>query len=329
MKMGLIIGAVIMVLFVIVVVKVSLDSSSLKEGAESNTTSYGGKPGETDQTLEMARKLQTNYWSLDADELFRLRSRSLGDLTWEQRFRLLHLVCLEMLSQDSVKKQLMGVQPIPQKAPGGASQQLIVELIRMLLSKKSPYRSGHIAVWQGVPGESGNRGPDLEGELRNASLTHLGCLEVLRLDKDQKPTELCFVPFDRLRGVIFSGQALFRYAKLFYDDGREDEIVMVPLLYGISWHTLNQSDHDGTLTRFLCGMTVEEKEMTFSIGVGHQDFLIRGEKQDTLFGLGSVGEFMVALATDDPRFEEKCRARGLDPEEVKDDLSKKEKKEID
>jgi hypothetical protein len=32
--------------------------------------------------------------------------------------------------------------------------------------------------------------------------------------------------------------------------------------------------------------------------------------------LGSIGEILIVLFMDDPKFDQKCRARGLDPEEV-------------
>ena len=40
-------------------------------------------------------------------------------------------------------------------------------------------------------------------------------------------------------------------------------------------------------------------------------------------GLGNIGEIMITLSVDDPRFEQKCRARGLDPAAVRADLAKK------
>ena len=167
-----------------------------------------------------------------------------------------------------------------------------------------------------MPGESGKRKADFQGFVRNASLTHLGCVEVVRLDSNQQPIELCFVPFDDLRGIAFAGQALFRYAKLFYEDGRADELVLAPLLYGVSWSTQNPLLQDGTLTELLCTVRLEADESNYSIGVGHQDFYATNGDRLTLFGLGSVGEFAFALATDDPKFREKCRARGLDPDDV-------------
>ena len=46
----------------------------------------------------------------------------------------------------------------------------------------------------------------------------------------------------------------------------------------------------------------------------------------SLFGLGSIGEIMVALFVDDPKFNQKCMARGLDPEQVRSSMSLKEDK---
>jgi len=271
---------------------------------------------ETDQHAQAAKNLQVAYWSPDPDALAWLRSQPLDALTWEERLRLLHLACLDLLSQDSVRQQLMSDEITPMEAPEGPNQQLINKLLRLLLSEDSPYRRRHVAVRQRKAGEPEQRDPDLNGLFSNASLTHLGCLEVFRLGPDQAPVEVCFVPFDDLREVAFAGSTLFRYAKLFYDDGREDEVVLVPLLYGISWQTGNEFDRDGSLTRFVCHLLSEDGRRDLSIGVGHQDFVVEGE-QHTLFGLGSVEELMVSLSVSDRRFEMKCRVRGLDPTEVR------------
>lgn len=56
--------------------------------------------------------------------------------------------------------------------------------------------------------------------------------------------------------------------------------------------------------------------MALVIGVGHQDFVMEGDRQ-TLFGLGSIGEIMITLSVDDLKFDQKCKARGFDPDEVR------------
>ncbi len=139
-----------------------------------------------------------------------------------------------------------------------------------------------------------------------------------------KVVELSFVTLDELRGAFFHGSALFRYGKLFYDDGHPDEIVLVPLLYGVSWLTPNTIDQDGTTTRFICSIETEKDQTALSIGVGHQDFIIEGVRQ-ALFGINSIGELMVALFVNDPKFEQKCRARGLDPDTARESMTKERK----
>lgn len=54
------------------------------------------------------------------------------------------------------------------------------------------------------------------------------------------------------------------------------------------------------------------------MGVGQQDFSIRSEDGRTsLFGIGSVAEIAFPLDMRDPRFDEKARARRIDPDELR------------
>ncbi len=75
-----------------------------------------------------------------------------------------------------------------------------------------------------------------------------GCIEVIRLDAEQQPTELTFISLEEIRGAVFDRRAFFHPGMLFFDDGRPDEIVLVPLLYGISWLSPLDFDQDGTAT---------------------------------------------------------------------------------
>ena len=49
---------------------------------------------------------------------------------------------------------------------------------------------------------------------------------------------------------------------------------------------------------------------------------MEGDRQP-IFGLGSIGEIMVVLFWDDPKFDQKCRARGLDPDDVRRSMNEK------
>lgn len=286
-------------------------------------------PQDVQQLIKQARAIQQKYWTPNHEEKKRLLMKGIDDLSWDEALRLLHLACLEMLSDGVCKEQLLN-EDIALEAsadtPPGENRDLIVRLTTQLLSEVSPYKPRHVAVWQGKPGESVKREADLQGIFRNASLTHLGCIEVIRLDAEHQPTELTFISLDEMRGAFFDGSGLWRHGKLFFDDGRPDEIVIFPLLYGISWLSPIDFDQDGTATRFICAIESEEGKLELTIGVGHQDFVMEGDRW-TMLGLGSIGEIMIALFMDDPRFDQKCKARGLDPEAARHSMKMKENAE--
>jgi hypothetical protein len=267
-------------------------------------------------------ELQTQYWRFDDAEYAALRSRFPAQLSWAETLRLHHLACLDLLRRPDGRRALES-QTLDSQPGNAGGAELCRDTARKMHSPDSPYRPRACAVWQGEPGVSGTRGPDLFGQTGNASLTHLGCLEVIRLDRNQEPAQLAFVGLDELRGALFLGQAVFRHAKLLYDDERGEEIVMLPLLYGVSWQSPHDTDRDGSFTRFICSVELQPGRLKAGIGVGHQDFLIEGKDRAQLLGLGSVGELMTALAPDDPKFERKCAARGLDPIAVRAQMSRR------
>lgn len=288
-----------------------------KRKAEHSETAKGKPTTATNPAIQ----LQHAYWTHNPTEKAALLIRYPASLSWTETLRLHHLVCLELLSSKEGNPQLMG-EVMQLDAPKGDTHDLCQALLQRLLSQNSPYKARHCAIWQGEAGQSGRRPPDMQGQLQNASLTHLGCLEVIRLDSQNQPKELAFIPFDDLRGVLFAQPSLFRAAKILYEDSKE-EIVLAPMIYGISWLTNNEFDHDGTMTRFCCQLPIDEFDM--GIGVGHQDFVLAvpKTKDKQLLGLGSIGEVMIALELNDPKFDQKCRSRGLEPSAVKQQMTGK------
>ena len=276
-----------------------------------------------DASADRARDLQRNYWTPNPQEKSRLLARGVAALSWSEKLRLLHLTCLDELSTDALRRLLEDEDIDPEDMPAGPNRELVETLVADLRSAASPFRPRYAAIWKGKGGESEGREPDVEGVFENASLTHLGALEVVRLDAQEQPTELVFVPLDDLRGVLLASPAIFRRAKLFFDDGRPDEIVLVPMIYGISWSTSNAVHHDGSLTTFVAHVQRRGEDQARGVGLGHQDFVVSGDGA-RLMGLGAIGEIMVALSVDDPRFEQKCRARGLDPVEVRRESARKQ-----
>jgi len=114
--------------------------------------------------------------------------------------------------------------------------------------------------------------------------------------------------------------SLFRAAKILYDNDKKDEIVFVPIIYGLSWLSVNQFDHDGSMTRFCCHIETNTG-IHLGIGLGQQDFTITDfNGNQSFFGISSVGDIMVVLEMTDPKFEIKCKARGLEPNKVKEQM---------
>jgi len=256
-----------------------------------------------------AVEIQRAYWTHNAEEQARLEARSLEQLNWPERLRLHHLICLQRLNAG------------PERA---AATEKCRAMVRTLLAPDSPYRPRPALIWQGQSAQMGSdREPDMQGELLNPSLTHLGCLEVYRVDAANQPTRLDFVSFDELSGVLFAPPKLIRAAKLFFDDGH-GEVVLVPLLYGTTWAIGNEFDREGRMTRFVAHLDgVELRALGASgIGVGQHDYSVRTpDGKASLFGLGSVSEISFPLDMRDPRFDVKARARGIDPDEARRHMS--------
>lgn len=185
-----------------------------------------------------------------------MEARGLDSLTWPERLRLHHLLCLQRLN------------PRPDRE---TTDEKCRATVRRLIAPDSPYRPRPGIVWQGNSPQQGPREPDLQGEFLNPSITHFGSIEVYRLGSDNQPTRLDFVAFDELAGVMFAPSKLIRAAKLFYEDRRE-EVVFVPLLYGLTWAIGNEYDRDGRMTRFVHHLHVEEIDAlgASGIGVGHR-----------------------------------------------------------
>lgn len=252
-----------------------------------------------------AVELQRSYWTHSVEEQSQLEARGIERLGWAERLRLHHLTCLQLLD------------PGPERPSASAKCR---QTARRLLATDSPYRPRPAMIWQGQSAQPGSeREPDMQGEFLNPSLTHLGCLEIYRVDEADRPTGIDFVAFDKLSAVIFAPPNLVRAAKLFYDDGR-DEIVLVPMLYGLTWAIGNEHDRTGQMTRFVAHLDVEEFGAigASGLGVGQQDLSVRNQDGGaTLFGIVSVAEISFPLDMRDPRFDEKARARGIDPDEVR------------
>ncbi len=224
-----------------------------------------------------AVELQSKYWTLDSEELASLETRGLDGLEWRQRLRLHHLCCLGL------------VGPEDGRAVAGEACR---RTVRRLMAPDSPFSPRPALIWLEPPARAKGGQPDFEGELLNPSLTHLGGLEICRLDPANQPTALDFVGFDELQGVVFGSKGLLRPARLFLREGKE-ETVLVPALYGLSW-ALGEALHQaGGVTEFVEHLEGEPVGglPALGIGIGQQDLAVLEPGRGTrLFGLGSVTE---------------------------------------
>jgi len=267
-------------------------------------SSMRGEPIDGPPEFVRAAEMQRAYWTHDPDEQAQLEARGVEQLGFSELLRLHHLTCMER------------VEPAADRSANGEKLRTI---LRRLLAEESPHRPRAAMIWQGKMAQPNKeKAPDMQGQLVNPSLTHLGSLEVYRVDAEMRPVRVDFVGFHELSGVIFASPSLIRAAKLFHEDGRS-EVVMVPLLYGLTWALGNEHDRNGQMTRFVKHLEGEDIGTPGSpgIGLGQQDLTVKGAEGLKLFGLGSVAEIVFPLDMRDPRFEEKARQRGMDPAEIR------------
>lgn len=252
-----------------------------------------------------AAEMHRDYWTLDAEALAQLQARGIEQLGWRELLRLHHLLCVQRLHQPTERD---------------VASEKCRHTVRRLLATDSPYRPRPAVIWQRRSAQpEADREPDLDGELVNPSLTHLGCLEVYRIDALKHPRRMDFVGFDELTGIQFGPVSLIRAAKLTYEDGHA-ETVLVPLLYGLTWSYGSDDDRAARMTRFLLHLDEMDPGQRWAsgTGVGQQDLSIhRQDGGAKLFGLGSVSEMVFPLDLLDPRFDEKARARGIDPDDAR------------
>jgi hypothetical protein len=246
------------------------------------------------------------YWTPAPEEKQRLLGARIEGMSWRDILRLHHLASLDLLHAAGLTRLGDERFEAMAKATAGPDAELCAALAGRLHGPTSPYRPRLAFVFQrGCPPEE----PSQRGELANASLTHLGALEVIRLERDMRPTAVDFVPFDALHSVHVGPPSLFPPARLEYEQQGRNEVVALPLLYGPSWFTPQPRDRDGSTTAFVCHL----EGASGGIGLGHQDFT----NGSSVFGLGSIEQIAFPLDVEAPDFEERCRRRGLDPAQVR------------
>jgi hypothetical protein len=310
----------------------------------------GPKLAGIDPIGERAIGLQKRYWSPAPDELRELEGRGLAAIDWVEKLRLHHLRCLALLDgcDGLLRRGLLASAP---ERPGAdeleraidpALRERVAASAKALLGRRSPYRPRHGFAWLGDGPPEGDAVPysDFQGRIVNASLTHLGCVEIIRLDPSTlEPAALEFVAFDEImtlaRGPRSSASDPFVPARILREYGQDELVVLLPLRHGLSWFAREPELLRGEATHEVAAIELRgladptkafyeslDRRM-LGIAVGPQRLEVLSDfAQEGLgrFELGGAYQMSLAIDQDDPRFDDKCRGRGLDVEATRGDV---------
>lgn len=308
----------------------------------------GPKLAGLDPIGERAIGLQKRYWSPAPDELRDLEGRGLAALDWPEKLRLHHLRCLALLDAgDGALRR--GLLAKTSERPSASELQLdpvlrerVAASGKALLSRRSPYRPRHGFAWLGDAPPEGDAVPysDFQGRVVLGSLVHLGSVEVIRLNPSTlEPQALEFVAFDDIVTLARSPRTEpdmpFVPARILCEYGQEQLVVLLPLRHGLSWFALEPellrgAAHHQVGAIELSGLADPAKAIgqpldrrALGIAAGAQQVEVLSDyEQEGLgrFALGDAYQLSLAIDQDDPRFDEKCRGRGLDVEATRDDV---------
>jgi hypothetical protein len=310
----------------------------------------GPKLAGIDPIGERAIGLQKRYWSPAPDELRELEGRGLGAIDWPEKLRLHHLRCLALLDAGEGLLRRGLLAPVAERPSLDALATAIDPVLRervaasakALLGRRSPYRPRHGFAWLGDGPPEGDAVPysDFQGRIVNASLTHLGCVEIIRLDPSTlEPAALEFLSLDQVmtlaRGPRDHASAPFVPARILREYGQGELVVLLPLRYGLSWFALEPELLRGEATHEVASIELRglaDVAKAFSepldrrllgIQIGPQRLEVLSDYvQEGLgrFELGAAYQISLAIDQDDPRFDDKCRGRGLDVDATRGDV---------
>jgi|GEM_PF-1331242 len=285
--------------------------------------------------VQGAVDLHQAYWSPDPDAKAKLLDKTTDELSDDEKLRLLHLMCIDLMWNR------LDDEDMNEDIPDGPERDRMRELRDALMCDGKPQSPVPTAMaWLGHGGGGSEaRPPDHTGRLCNASLTHLGLLEVVRIDeKDMVATCVSFIPLASIARLMVAGASLMSAARISYTDGRDDEKVLVPGLYGLSYHSPHAHDQDGSRTRFPLHLQHDDEDdlrhhgPSMGIGIGTCDFHlwpsdvddeeVEGSQEGdpsghVLFGISALNELVQPLSISDPDFDAKAKQRGIDPDEAR------------
>lgn len=216
-----------------------------------------------DTLLNEIFNLQKDYWAINKDEKEILLAQFPDSIEWKNLLRLHHLLCMEAL--ESMQEKLSHTEKTT-PIPGRETIQLLQRTTNMLLGGKSPYRPRQGEIEFDILTRQGSL-KKFTGVLMNASLTHLGSIEVVWVDSDLNPVSMDFLPLDQLQSIMNNTKG----ALITYKNKKEKDICYLATHYFFS--PACKKYINNTQTEYVYPLYEANSEEP-GIGLGVQEFVI-------------------------------------------------------
>jgi len=217
-----------------------------------------------DALLTEIFRIQQQYWTVNNDEKENLLSQFPDSLDWKQLLRLHHLLCMEVFQAYIAGHFLFKKNKI---ILNQEMTRFLQKSTAILLSDKSPYRPQQCEIKFDVLTRQ-KEFKRMEGTLINASLTHLGCIEIIRLDPELHPVSLDFLPLSLIKVIMNNTEG----SLVSYRDRKEKDICYLASYYYFSQES--KKFINNTHTEYVCPLECDEAGEECGIGLGIQEFLI-------------------------------------------------------
>jgi hypothetical protein len=219
-----------------------------------------------ERLLEEIFTLQDHYWSVNNKEKEALLAQFPEDLDWKGLLRLHHLLCMEALDTSTGGLS----QTKTPSSPSWEIRLLLNKTTNKLLHDKSPYRPRYCEIEFDILTRQ-KHFKRISGVLMNASLTHLGSIEVIRINPELHPVSIDFIPLERVHSIMNNTKG----ALVTYTDKKEKDICYLAshYFYSSACHQFINREQ----TDYIYILKQDNHNYLPGIGLGVQEFMINGE----------------------------------------------------
>jgi hypothetical protein len=227
-------------------------------------------------------RIQKEYWTFNRKEKEILLAQFPHISKWKDILRLHHLLCMEIFQWYSANNLQDATYQSGQKKIPVQIQEAIVNLkntTEKLLNEDSPYIPQACEIKYDILTKF-REFKKLEGTCMNASLSHLGSLEVFKVDGELNPLCIDFIPFSEIKTIMHNADGTL----ISYKDNKEKDICYLASHYYFSKESTRYME--STISRYMCvqkkkcklvGMYTEEARYyltEYGLGYGPQEFMI-------------------------------------------------------